>query len=412
MQRNADADAGDLSRGFEPEQPFPLRRFFLGFGVLFAAAMFAALGALLVVLVSIRLSWPHVEAAGSPEFGINFSCTDAEYLLLEDPAAGAAGYVDRTRPDRPAWCAATLGRLLDATGAKRIRLSVEWSQVEPAEAVYDFRLIDALLAEADRHGATVLLGVGVKAQRHPEFYIPDWVSRAADLRLNEVISDDWFLHDRALTMVFAVVAHTASSPAIDAWSADNEPYIASSRSEAWTLSRDFVREEVVTIKAADPKRRPVSINHAQHFVFDRRWQDALADSDALAASLYPFRNYEVFGYEFVVPILEIGALAPNYADQARKAHAQGKPYWITEMQAEPWHDGDMRLLSPRNPSPNLTHANFARNIDYARKSGADRVYLWGAEWWLYEADRFGDRSWLDQAAAAIGGTRAEVRGPE
>lgn len=402
MQRRQGGWKTDRDASREGE-PFPLQRFLLGLGVLWAAAMGSLLVIVALLVVFVRLSWPHTAAPGSPEFGINFSCTNAEYLLLENPADGAAGYVDRSRPDRPQWCAATLGRLLDATGAKHVRLSVEWSQVEPARGVYEFQLIDALLAEAGRHGAKVLLGIGVKAQRHPEFYIPDWVARDADLRLNEVISDDRTLHDRALEMIAAVVTHTAPSPAIDAWSADNEPYVASSRSEAWTLSREFVREEVAAIKANDPRHRPVSINHAQHFVFDRRWQDALADSDALAASLYPFRNYELFGYEFVVPILEIGPLAPNYADQARKAHAEGKAYWITEMQAEPWYDGDMRLLSPTHPSPNLTHKNLARNIDYARRSGADRVYLWGAEWWLYEADRFGDASWLEQAARAIEG---------
>ncbi len=384
-----------------PGAGVPRRRVAIAFAVAGSAALGAALLSLGVVLLLVRLSWPHVEPLGNPEFGINFSCAQAEYLLLEDPARGAAEYAGRNRPDRASWCAATLGRILDATGARLVRLSVEWSQVELAEGQYDFALIDALLGEASRHGAHVLLGVGVKAQRHPEFYIPEWVSKQVNLIAGEVISNDRILHDRALEMIAAVVRHTAASKAVDAWSADNEPYVASPRSEDWTLSREFVREEVAAIRANDPARRPVSINHAQHFVFDRRWRDALADSDILAASVYPFRNYEILGHQFVVPILEIGPLAPNYADQARQAHNAGKPFWITEMQAEPWYDGDMRALSPTNPSPNLTHHNFDRNIEYARRSCADRVYLWGAEWWLYEADRFGDTSWLEQARGAI-----------
>ncbi len=373
----------------------------MAFAVLGGAAAIALLvaGGLLVLFV--QLSWPHVEALGNPQFGINFSCSDAEYLLLEDPAAGAAGYVDRARPERPAWCASTLGDLLERTGAKQVRLSVEWSQVEPREGEYDFAVMDALVAEAASHGATVLLGVGVKAQRHPEFYVPGWVTERALLHLDEVISNDPFLHDQALAMVGAVVGHYRDAPAIDSWEADNEPYVASSRSEQWTLSRSFVAEEVAAIKANDGQGRPVVINHAQHFVFDRRWKDALADGDVLAASIYPFRNYEILGRQFVVPILEIGPLAPNYAAQARAARSEGKQFWITEMQAEPWYDGDMRLLSPANPSPNLTHENFARNVEYARRSGGARVYLWGSEWWLYEAERFGDRSWLEQGAAAI-----------
>ena len=373
----------------------------LGGGALGGLAMVCGFGMLFV-----SLSWPHVAAAGNPAFGINYSCNQAEYLLLEDPALGPAGYVSDDRPGRAEWCAETLGTLLRGTGAHYLRLSVEWSQVEPAPGMYDFRLVDALLQEAERDGGRVLLGVGVKGQRHPEFYIPPWVSSGSDLRNREVISDDLFLHDSALEMVRAVVAHVAASSAVDAWSADNEPYVASLRSEEWTLSREFVAEEVQAIRESDPARRRVSINHAQHFVFDGRWQDALADSDALAASLYPFRNYEVLGHQFVVPILEIGPLAPNYAYQARTAHDAGKEYWLTEMQAEPWVDGDIRLVSPAKPSPNLTLANFRKNIDYARRSGADRVYLWGAEWWLYEKLQFSDSTWWDLGRDAIAGAPA------
>jgi len=355
----------------------------------------------LLAWLFIRLSWPHVEPLGNPEFGINFSCNHAEYLLLEDPALGPAGYVSDDRPGRAEWCAETLGALLRGLGARHVRISVEWSHVEPTPGRYDFRLIDALLAEAERSGAKVLLGVGVKAQRHPEFYIPDWVMAKANLTANPEIDRDPYLRERALAMIAATVAHVADSPAIEAWSADNEPYVPSLRAKAWQLSREFVRLERDAIRANDPKARAISINHAQHFIFDRRWKDALADGDALAASFYPFRNVQFLGRNYVIPIAEIGPLAPNYAAQARAAHAVGKPFWITEMQAEPWVEEDLRLVGPDNPSPNLTAANFRKSIEYARRSGADRVYLWGAEWWLFQHQRYGDSTWWDLGRGAI-----------
>ena len=384
--------------------PGPSRRRVVQAFALAAGAALFSLGLLAVLAwLFVRLSWPHVEPLGNPEFGINFSCNHAEYLLLEDPALGSAGYVSDDRPGRAEWCAETLGTLLGGLGAKHVRISVEWSQVEPRPGEFDFRLIDALLAEADRSGASVLLGVGVKAQRHPEFYIPDWVMAKANLSGDHEIDHDPYLREQALAMVNAVVAHIASSPAIEAWTADNEPYVPSLRAQDWQLSREFVRLERNAIRANDPQRRIIAINHAQHFVFDRRWKDALADGEALAASFYPFRNYEILGHNYVVPIAELGPIAPNYAAQARAAHAAGKPFWLTEMQAEPWVDEDIRLVGPGDPSPNLTVANFHKNIDYARRSGADRVYLWGAEWWLFERLHFGDSTWWDLASAAIAG---------
>ena len=120
----------------------------------------------------VQLSWSHTDALGNPQFGINFSCRQAEYLLLEDPAKGPAGYVDRNRPDRAQWCADTLGTILDGTGAKHVRISVVWSEVEPQPGVYNFSVLDAELARAQQSGAKVLLGIGVKAQRAPSSISP------------------------------------------------------------------------------------------------------------------------------------------------------------------------------------------------------------------------------------------------
>jgi hypothetical protein len=389
--------------------PFSRRARSVAIGLAAAAAVMVAL-ALVMLWLLWRLNWPHTEAAGAPAFGISFSCNQAEYLILEDTTLGL-GDVPDDRPGRVQWCAARLDDILAATGARFVRLSAEWSQVEPREGEFDFTLIDGLLAAAQARGARVLLTVGVKAQRHPEFYVPEWVLDKANLGSGAVISDNPYLRQQALAMVTAVVQHVASAPAIDSWSADNEPYVTSGRDVSWknwVLGRDFVAAESAIIRANDPARRPILVNHGQHFVQDRRWEDALADGDILGASIYPFRNQSLLGVQFVAPILEIGPFGPNYAYQARRAHAAGKPYWITEMQAEPWAPDDIHKISPANPSPNLTHGKFARSIDYARRTGADRVYLWGSEWWLYQRDRYGDASWLEQARAVLSAPPATV----
>jgi hypothetical protein len=366
-----------------------------------AGALVAGGLAALHLFLLVQLSWAHSGTPANPEIGINFSCNQAEYLLLEDPARGAAGYVSDDRAGRNEWCADTLSRLLSETGARHVRLSLEWSEVEPEQGQFDFGLLDALLSAARDNGARVLLGVGIKGQRAPEFYIPGWVSAQTNLGQGEVISDDPAIRDAALTMVRAVVKHTSGSPAVEAWQAENEPYVDSARSDRWSLSRAYVEEVVAAIRANDPQGHPVSINHAQHWVFDQRWRDALGDSDVLAASLYPFRNYNIAGIHFVANIVEFGPLGSNYRLQGRLAHEAGKQFWITELQAEPWTDGDARLISPPHPSPNLSPAKLRQNIEYGRRAGADRLYLWGAEWWLFEEERYGDSRWMETVKAAV-----------
>lgn len=374
-----------------------------------ALVILGGLLALLVVvflaLLFLSLSWPHRVSPGDPEFGINFSCNQAEYLLLEGPANGDAT-VDRERPGRAQWCAQTLELLLTGLGARHVRLSVEWDQVEPVEGLFDFELLDAELAAAERTGAKVVLSIGMKAQRHPEYYIPTWTfdkpggaprSRADGAE----VSRDPVLRTAALTMASAVVRHASSSPVIEGWMAENEPYLGSPRAHRWRLDRDYVRELVAVIRANDPQARPVVINHGEKLVFDHRWRWALADADVLAGSIYPYRFWPVPWGKQVQSILELGPLTPNYPERARKARAIGKQYWLTELQAEPWADPDVRLITPTNPTKDLTPAHLRKNLDYGRRTGATRIYLWGAEWWLFQRDRYGDSRYWDIARAAI-----------
>ena len=49
-------------------------------------------------------------------------------------------------------------------------------------------------------------------------------------------------------------------------------------------------------------------------------------------------------------------------------------------------------------------ADLKANIRYARRSGAARIYLWGAEWWLYQQG-LGDTSWLNAVRASLPSSR-------
>jgi Beta-galactosidase len=346
------------------------------------------------------LSWSHREPLGNPEFGINFSCNEAEFLLLETPGGPD---LSNGRPGRVAWCAGVLGLLLNETGARHVRISVEWSEVEPSQGQFDFGLLDAQLDAVEAAGARAVLSVGMKAQRHPEYYIPDWAlaeGRPADGR---DLGAHPTLAPAALEMVRRVVEHVGPRPVVEGWLADNEPYHRSPRASNWYLGREFVQREVAVIHAADPLKRPVAINHAERFTFDRRWRWALEDGDVVATSIYAQRIFVLAGRRFVLDILDIGPLMPNYAARARETKDRAKPFWITELQAEPWAKPDNRLISPVNPALDMTLEAFDTNIDHARRSGADRVYLWGAEWWLFQREKQGDGAWLERARGVIRG---------
>ncbi|MGD9934249.1 MAG: beta-galactosidase [Dehalococcoidia bacterium] len=368
----------------------------LAFAVL-AGGVFAALLLAGVTCLLWWLAWPQQRPPGDPDFGINFSCRQAEYLA--PPPAGT---------NRVEWCAAVFERVVIGLGVRHVRLSAYWDAVEPAPGTYDFAEIDALLAVAGRHDVEVLLTVGMKAQRHPEYFIPSWLldpspTNPALRAQGATISDDPSIAGPALAMVEALVRHVGPHPAVTSWQAENEPYIGSPRAADWVIGRDYVQELIAVIRAADPHSRPIVVNHAGYYSYDDSWRPALEDADILAQSIYPFRRLTVLGQTLIAPILEIGPLIPNYpwrADVARKAR---KDFWITEMQAEPW--AGFPELADRATPRDITPGRFFTILDYSRRSGASRVYLWGAEWWLYRIDQFDDWRYWDIARAAVSASR-------
>jgi hypothetical protein len=366
-----------------------------------AAALLAGGLLALTTWLHWQLSWPRNGSPSEPTWGVNFSCDYAEYLFLESPGGPDA---PDDRPGRAQWCGDTLYAMLKELGAKHVRLSVYWDEIEPARGEYDYNALDAQLAAAERAGARVLLSVGMKAQRHPEYYIPQWVfdlPAATGIRLargeGDRISDDALIADAALRMIGQIVRRYAHRDVIEAWAADNEPFLASPRANNWTLGRDFVQRERDTIKAGDTLRRPVVVNHAEALLdTDFHWRWALEDGDVVATSIYPFRRYELGPFTWIVPITELGPIGPHYAARARESSRRGKEYWITELQAEPWAKPDIRAFTPRKPAQDLTPRTLRENIRYARLIGAERAYFWGMEWWFFQRDRFGESRFLDE----------------
>src|SRR5438105_2163562 len=59
-----------------------------------------------------------------------------------------------------------------------VRLGAYWDSIEPRRGEYDFSTLDWLL-DNTASGSSVLLTVGMKAPRWPEYYLPGWLRKQA-----------------------------------------------------------------------------------------------------------------------------------------------------------------------------------------------------------------------------------------
>ncbi len=313
-------------------------------------------------------------SAGSA-LGISFSHRHAAWLGLDPRAA--------------------LRTLLAETGVRRLRLSAYWDEIAPEPGRLDFAPLRPWLETAAEHGATVLMSVGLRAQRHPEFYPPPWLTAQHPLPHGAALDAQPRVVALLMLMLERVTAFLADVDAIDAWQVENEPFLpAAGRTVGWRFSPDLLAREIAVVRDADPRRRPIVVNHSSHTALDRVWRDALALGDVLAQNIYtrrparrglPWRYWNVHA---------LGPLAPRLAAQSAAARRTGRQFWVTELQAEPWERDGSAALGDTTPSisPERLHANLA----LARRFRPARVYLWGAEWWLWRAGR-GDRRYLDLA---------------
>ncbi|HEY7293387.1 MAG TPA: beta-galactosidase, partial [Dehalococcoidia bacterium] len=317
------------------------------------------------------------------QFGASFSCRQVRYLGGDCPTAFAA--------------------LLDDLGVRHVRLSLYWDEVEPQPGHFDFGETDALLRQAAQRGADVLLTVGIKAQRYPEVYLPSWLEPRAPFPEGAVLDQQPDVRAAALAYVEAAVQHYANDPTVSGWQVENEPFIKNfDKIRGWTISPAMTAAEVATVRAADPLQRPIVVTHSSWTVYDTRWKDALALGDVLGQNVFTKKAW-IRDWWYFFPY-EMGPFVPNLPGQAAAARRAGKRLWITELQAEPEERKSLLALDPataQSISPRLLLENAA----LARRSGAERAYLWGAEWW-YARHLQGDDGLWNAARRLIAGSPA------
>ena len=281
-------------------------------------------------------------------WGVNFSQKHAEGLGLD-------------------W-QQTYSALIDDLGAKNIKLATYWDLIEKEEGNYDFTDLDRQIGEAEQKEVSLLLVIGMKSPRWPECHIPEW---AKGLNKEEQ-------QENILELLEKTVLRYSSSPAVTMWQIENEPFFPFG--ECPWVDKEFLKEEVELVKSLDKEKRPVLISDSGEGSF---WIQAAKLGDIVGTTMYRkvwFRQLEVYVTYPLRPVF--------YARKAEIIEKLfGKEVICVELQAEPWGPELLYTspLSEQEKTMNLEQ--FQKNIEFARRTGFDRFYLWGAEWWYWMKEK-------------------------
>ncbi len=288
-------------------------------------------------------------------WGVDFSQSQAEYLKLD-------------------W-KELYSSVIEDLKVENIKLHTNWSWVEGKQDEFYFDDIDWQLQQAKENGVKIIYVIGVKTGRWPECHYPDWLNNLSEQQQK----------DAALNYIKQVVERYKDNNSIAFWQVENEPLLNFGKCPEWYYKDDnFLKQEVALVKLLDPSRK-IIVSESGELSW---WHDVAKIGDIVGVTMYrrawldtssfgfPIDGWDFYATYPVAPIL-----------YARKAEIVknlfNKKTICIELQAEPWAPGPFREVSLSEQAKTMNLDIFKDNIEYAKQTGLDAFYFWGAEWWYW-----------------------------
>lgn len=318
--------------------------------ILFLFSGGVILGFFVYFLLILRFNPPAADSVG---FGVTFSAKYAEELGLD-------------------WKQTYLATL-DDLGVRLLRIPVYWDRVESSKGIYDWSEVDWMLDEAAMRGASVILTVGRKAPRWPECHTPEWARRLSESGQEASL----------MKFLEAEILHFKDARAITRWQVENEPLFLFG--ECPKPDRALLKREVDLVRGLDD--RPIVVTDSGEL---STWLRTSTLADTLGISMYRLVWNKHLGFLF-------WPLTPRfYSERIDFIKPLVDEVIISELQAEPWFGRSFAETPLTDQYDTMDIARFRGNVDFAKRTGASEVYLWGVEWWYWIADQ-GDARFIEEA---------------
>lgn len=267
--------------------------------------------------------------------------------------------------------------MLDDLEMKRIRIPIYWDLVEKNPGEYDFADVDWQLAEAQKRNVKIILVVGQKVPRWPECFIPEWVGGDDNLRKTSLLKFEEVVVNR----------YKNGHPEIVIWQIENEPFLRFGICP--NIDPDLLDSEIAKMKSLDSSR-PIMITDSGELSL---WIQAASRADVFGTTMYR----EVYNSKLGHWRYPIG---PNFFKAKQfliKLFANQDKTVVVELQGEPWVEGWTVHAPIERQLESMNAEILADNIEFAKKTGIQEIYVWGVEWWYWMKKTQNDSSVWEMA---------------
>jgi hypothetical protein len=246
---------------------------------------------------------------------------------------------------------------------KHIRLSAQWDLIEKKPGEYDFVELDWMIREAMEHQSKIILAVGQKTPRWPECHTLTWAQKLNHEQYYAAL----------LKFINVVVERYKQSPALEIWQVENEPFLAFGT--CLPFDKQMLDEEIALVKKLDPNHPTLTSDSGELST----WRRTAKAADFFGTTMYrvvwnkyvKYWNYDWLPASFYRLKLFLNGRSVDNS-------------YIMELQAEPWIPNGMVHNTPlQEQYRSMDLKRLQKNVDFARRVGMPRTYLWGAEWWYW-----------------------------
>ena len=277
-----------------------------------------------------------------------------------------------------------------------IRLGCYWNEIEKTRGKYDFSRMDRLIEACGKKCLDVVISVGMKAPRWPEYYIPRWLlNEMKPSTFSKMKSENKFLLDNTLKFIERAVLQYKNFSFVKVLQIENEPLDPSGPNRL-SISEDFLDKEIKLVKNIGSKKKILVNFWGNRLNKKRLFNKAVENADILGLDLYPKHAVRIFGKltKYTGPLVSKNRLI-KLSEEIRKKNTD---LWLTELQAEPWEaDNDSHSL----PNPlSFSPWDFEKNLEFALDLKPSVILFWGFEFW-YLRKLEGDPRYMDAAEKVI-----------
>lgn len=250
-----------------------------------------------------------------------------------------------------------------------VRLGAYWNRIERVQGEFDVAELSWLIEKCIEQKRKIIVTVGMKAPRWPEYHMPDWVIKNLSEQENA-----------AMTFVKTVVKYLMKyTDGILYIQLENEPFHRYEINGNRELSYDYLREIKKIVRESLPTKPAmltcgISTTSWWEFQDFTALLNSLRLSDVIGLNVYV--KIGVKNQEYLLPHrlyflkLYLIKILGNFC---------GKKVLIAEMQDEPWEHGT-HIHDETNTWRSWSENQSRNLLEKLKACGYVSVLRWGCEW--------------------------------